>query len=66
MLTEQEKREIRKKIQSNKHEIFIVSIDEMDAIIRSSPNGEKQSVQEAWKKIKGKLELSASYFSSAD
>jgi hypothetical protein len=54
------------KIQSNKHEVFVVSIEEMDTIIRSSPNGEKPSVQEAWQKIKGKIELGASYLSSAD
>ena len=37
MLTENEKKELKRNIQANKHEIFVVSMDEMDAIIRSSP-----------------------------
>lgn len=45
MLSDQEKRQLKQVIESNKHEIFVISIDEMDAIIRSSPNGQKQSVQ---------------------
>ncbi len=47
MLSEQEKKELQQKIQSNKHEVYVVSFDEMDAIIRSSPKGNKQSVQAA-------------------
>lgn len=37
MLSDQEKKELRKQIKSNQHEIFVVSIEEMDAIVRSSP-----------------------------
>jgi len=59
-------REFKRIIQSNKHEIFVVSIDEMDAIIRSSPNGQRQSVQSNWQKIKGKIGTGASYYASAD
>lgn len=66
MLTENEKKELKRTIQTNKHEIFVVSMDEMDAIIRSSPNGKKTSVQQAWVKIKGKVGLGASYYSSAN
>lgn len=66
MLTEHEKNEYRQAIQSNKHEIYVVSFEEMDAIIRSSPNGKKPSVQTAWKKIKGKVGVGANYYSTAD
>ena len=66
MLSEKEKKELQQKIQSNKHEIYVVSFEEMDAIIKSSPKGTKQSVQAKWEKIKGKVGIGASYYSSAD
>lgn len=40
MLSEQEKAELKKLIKSNQHEVFIVSIEEMDAIVRSSPKSQ--------------------------
>ena len=66
MLTEKEKKELQQKIQSNKHEVYVVSFEEMDAIIKSSPKGNKPSVQAAWQKIKGKVGVGASYYASAD
>ena len=66
MLTEKEKKELQQKIQSNKHEVYVVSFDEMDAIIKSSPSGNKPSVQAAWQKLKGKAEVGASYYASTD
>ena len=66
MLTEKEKKELQQKIQSNTHEVYVVSFEEMDAIIKSSPNGKKASVQVAWQKIKGKVGIGASYYASAD
>lgn len=66
MLTEKEKKELQFKIQSNRHEIYVVSFEEMDTIIKSSPKGQKESVQAAWQKIKGKVGLGASYYASAD
>lgn len=66
MLSEQEKRELQHKMQSNKHEVYLISFEEMDAIIKSSPKGCKQSVQVSWQKIKSKVGLGASYYASAD
>ncbi len=66
MLTEKEKKELQQKIQTNTHEVYVVSFEEMDAIIKSSPKGSKASVQVAWQKIKGKVGASASYYASAD
>ncbi len=66
MLTEKEKKELQQKIQSNTHEVYVVSFEEMDAIIRSSPKGQKASVQSTWQKIKGKVGVGASYYASAD
>ncbi len=65
MLTEQDKRAIKQKIQSNKHQVFIVSIDEMDAIVRSSKMSKKPSVQQNWLKFKDKAEVGANYTASA-
>lgn len=39
MLSDQEKKELKQQIKSNQHEVFVVSIEEMDAIVRSSPKG---------------------------
>jgi len=61
MLTEKEKKELQQKIQSNKHEVYVVSFEEMDGIIKSSPKGNKPTVQAAWQKIKGKVGVGASY-----
>ncbi|MAZ86039.1 MAG: hypothetical protein CL693_00125 [Cellvibrionaceae bacterium] len=66
MLTEKEKKGLQQKIQSNAHEVYVVSFEEMDAIIQSSPKGQKSSVQEAWQKIKGNMGVGASYYASAD
>lgn len=66
MLSDQEKKELRQEIKSNQHEVFVVSYEEMDAIIRSSPKGEMPHVQEAWQKLKRKAEVGASYYASAD
>ncbi len=66
MFSEQEKKELQKQIQSSKHEVYVVSLEEMDAIIKSLPKGNKKSVQAAWQKIKNKVGLGASYYASAD
>lgn len=66
MLTEKEKKDLQQKIKSNKHEVYVISFEEMDAIIKSSPKRNKPSVQAAWQKIKGKVGVGASYYASAD
>lgn len=66
MLSVTEKQELKKTIQSNKHEVFVVSIEEMDAIIRSSAKGTMPSVQAAWSKIKTRVSAGANYYASAD
>lgn len=66
MLNEREKKELQQKIQLNKHEVYVISFDEMDAIINSSPKGGMASVKAGWKKIKGKVGIGASYYATAD
>ena len=65
MLTEMEKQELQQIIESNKHEVYVISFEEMDAIIKSSPQGSKPGVKAAWQKIKGKAEKGANYYSNA-
>jgi len=66
MLTVQEKKELKQQIKSNQHEVFVVSIEEMDAIVKSSPKGNLPYIKNAWQKLKGKAEVGASYYASAD
>ncbi|GAB2189802.1 hypothetical protein MAH1_14100 [Sessilibacter sp. MAH1] len=66
MLTEKEKTVLQREILSNQHEIYVISFDEMDAIIRSSHKGNKPSVKEAWAKVKDAAGVGASYYASAD
>lgn len=61
MLTAKEKQDLKKTISSNTHEVYVISFEEMDAIIRSSPNGKKASVQAAWQQVKDHVELGANY-----
>jgi hypothetical protein len=66
MFSQKEKKDLQNIYQSNKHEVYVVSFEEMDAIIKSSPKGDNQNVQVAWKKIKGKINTGVSYYASAD
>lgn len=66
MLSEQDKAKLKNTIQTNKHEIFVLSMDEMDAVIRSSAKGTKPAVQKAWQKIKNRVGTGANYYASAD
>lgn len=65
MLSEKDKKELKDKIKANQHEVFVVSMEEMDAIVRSSPKGKLPHIQRAWQKIKGKAEVGANYTASA-
>ncbi|KKO47543.1 hypothetical protein VT06_16515 [Arsukibacterium sp. MJ3] len=53
-------------MKSNQHEVFVVSIEEMEAIVQSSPKGKLPHIKNAWQKLKGKTEVGASYYASAD
>jgi len=66
MLSDQDKRELKQQIKSNQHEVFVVSIEEMDAIVKSSPKGNLPHIKSEWQKLKGKAEVGAGYYASAD
>lgn len=66
MFSQKEKQDLQNIIQSNKHEIYVLSFEEMNAIIKSSPKGNNENVQVAWKKIKEKVGAGVNYYASAD
>ena len=65
MLTPQDKQELTQLIKSNQHEVYVVSLSEMENIIKSSPKGNSPKIQEAWSKIKGSVANTASYSATA-
>lgn len=66
MLSDNDKKQLKQQIKSNKHEIYVVSIEEMDAIVKSSHKGNKTHIKNTWQKLKSKAEVGASYYASAD
>ena len=59
MRTEAEKQELRQTIKRNKHEVYILSLEEMDNVFKS--NASSKYVKEQWGKLKNKVEFSANY-----
>ncbi|WNO08048.1 hypothetical protein [Teredinibacter sp. KSP-S5-2] len=66
MISPNQKEQIKAKIQANKHEVFIVSVEQMDAIVNNSPQGKHESTKKAWAVLREKLNMGASYYASAD
>lgn len=66
MLSEKERKELKQQIKANQHEVFVISFEEMGSIVKSSPKGSMPHVQKAWQKLKGKAEVGAGYYASAD
>ncbi len=62
MLTDNEKSQARLLINSNHHEVYILSLDEMDFLITNQVKG--NNLKESWGKLKNKVELSANYFAA--
>ncbi|QMV13197.1 hypothetical protein [Vibrio spartinae] len=65
MLSPQERAAIKQDIQSNQHEIYVISFEEMDNIVKSNLCY-SSSAKQSWKKIKKCTEYGAGYYSSAD
>lgn len=65
MLTESEKIALKQKIRANSHEVFLVSIDQMDAIVESAPTNKSKQIKDSWQKLRGKMEFGASYTATA-
>jgi hypothetical protein len=66
MLTAQEKEELFQTIQSNSHEVYLVSVEEMNRVVQSWPGGNTSRVKAGWKKVREAMNIGAGYYSSAD
>lgn len=62
----QRNQQLKSNIQANNHEIFIISLDEMDKIVNEHQNKLTEDSKLAWGDLKGKLEFGASYYANAD
>jgi hypothetical protein len=62
MLTEAEKREMRQLIGTNQHEVYILSLEEMDHVFAAGKS--KPWIREKWQEYKTKVEFSTNYYSS--
>ena len=65
MPQERVKQGLENHIKSNQHEIFVISVTEMDKIITSSTK-KNDTARSTWANLKSKTELGASYSASAD
>lgn len=62
MLTPQEKIQLKQEIISNQHEVLILSIEEMDKIMKLASDDELPSkLKEGWKKLRGTTEFGANW-----
>lgn len=57
MLTEQDRKQLKQQISGNRHEVFVISVEEMDAIVRSSPRCNRPGIKDSWRMIKDKVAL---------
>ncbi|WNJ96282.1 hypothetical protein RND59_04065 [Vibrio ruber] len=66
MLSPQERAAIKQDIQSNQHEIYVISFEEMDNIVKSSPHAYSKTVKDTWKKLRDRAGDGANWYSTAD
>jgi hypothetical protein len=66
MLTTQQKTGLQEQIKANKHQVFILSIKHMDAIVQSSRKSESLQIKERWADIRKSAEFGSSWYASAD
>lgn len=64
-MQEKEKNEYRQVIRPNQHEIYVISYDEMDNIIKSLPPAKRTRIQKQWESIRGGVGAGASYYSAS-
>ncbi|KUJ00845.1 hypothetical protein [Vibrio sp. MEBiC08052] len=66
MLSPQERAAIKQDIQSNQHEIYVISFEEMDNIVKYSPHAYSKTVKDTWKKLRDRAGDGANWYSTAD
>lgn len=64
VLSKEEKITFSNNIKANSTEVYILSLEEMDHVIKSNIKG--NNIKSNWDKLKSKVEFSASYFASAN
>lgn len=64
-MQEKEKNEYREAIRQNQHEIYVVSFDEMDNVIKSLPPAKRTKAQKQWESIRGSVGAGANYYSAS-
>jgi hypothetical protein len=66
MSSTQGKQQLKNNIQSNNHEVYILSVDEMDKVVKSSSNKLNEESNSIWQSLKGKMEYGAGYYANLD
>ncbi len=56
-----ERNDLKAKINANSHEIYVLSLDDMEKVIESSDSSKKSIVSNQWKKHREKIETTASH-----
>lgn len=64
-MLEHEKMEYQQAIKNNQHEVFVVSIEEMDGVIKSLPPAQRKKAQATWDSLRSSVNVGASYYASA-
>ncbi|WP_075186664.1 hypothetical protein [Teredinibacter haidensis] len=60
-MNENEKKALRAHISANSHEVYVISLEEMDNIVAGTNSPKKRIIAETWGKLKGGLEFSVNY-----
>ena len=66
MSSTQGKQQLKNNIQANNHEIYILSVDEMDKVVKSSSAKLNEESNSIWQSLKGKLENGVGYYANFD
>jgi len=63
-MNQSDKDNLKAKIKQNQHEIYAISYEEMDNIIRSLPPTKQSKAQQLWSEIKGPASIGANFTSA--
>lgn len=64
-MQDKEKNEYRQAVRQNQHEIYVISYEEMDNIIKSLPATKRAKAQSQWEAIRGGVGVGANYYSAS-
>lgn len=55
----------RQCLNDNWHSVAIISVDELDAMVRNAPSSKREKLQAAWQKLKPAVEFGAGWYAGA-